>query len=231
MSTRIRQIALDRLVAHPDNPSRMSRASFEKLVRNIERTGRYEPLVVRPCPGRRCFFQIINGHHRCEALRRLGHRTAEVIVWTVDDEQTDILLATLNRLNGRDTLDKKVALLRRLNSRIPTRKLARLLPQTLGQIERLTSARPLPQSLRKKAELFATPMVFFVDAGQQQRIEEAISAALGEGASQRPDAQRPSGPRAGKRAAALARIAACFLGVPLTDEHGREPTKASVRIR
>ena len=123
-STKIRHISLDRLVPHPDNPNRMSRATFEKLVRNIERTGRYEPLVVRPCPGRRGFFQIINGHHRCEALRTLGHKTAEAVVWNVDDEQTDILLATLNRLGGRDTLDQKLALLRRLSVGLSLRKLA-----------------------------------------------------------------------------------------------------------
>jgi hypothetical protein len=202
MSTQIRQIPLDRLVPHPDNPNRMSRANFEKLVRNIERVGRYEPLVVRPCPGRRGFFQILNGHHRCEALRRLGHRTAESIVWNVDDEQTDILLATLNRLCGRDTLDRKLDVLRRLRARIPIRKLARLLPQTLGQLERLTAARPLCQATRRNADLFATPLVFFVDDGQQGTIEQAISTAADSCEGQT---------RAARRAAALMRIATQFL--------------------
>jgi hypothetical protein len=202
MRTTIRQIPLDRLVPHPDNPNRMSRTNFEKLVRNIERLHRYEPLVVRPCPGRRGFFEILNGHHRCEALRRLGHPTAESIVWNVDDEQADILLATLNRLCGRDTLERKLNVLRRLCRRIPIRKLARLLPQTLGQIERLTAAQPLSQTTRRKADLFATPMVFFVDDGQQSRIEEAISTA-----ADLCDAQT----RAARRAAALMRIATQFL--------------------
>jgi len=39
---RVSRIAIDKLVAHPDNPNRMSRANFAKLVRNIERTGRYD---------------------------------------------------------------------------------------------------------------------------------------------------------------------------------------------
>ena len=151
MSTKISHIPLDKLVPHPGNPNRMSRANFEKLVRNIERTGRYEPLVVRPCPGQRGFFQIINGHHRCEALRRLGHETAEAVVWNVDDEQTDILLATLNRLQGRDTLDKKLALLRRLSVALEIRQLAQLLPQTRGQLDRLVHAKPLAPSLSGKA--------------------------------------------------------------------------------
>jgi hypothetical protein len=168
MSTRIEQIALEKLVPHPGNPNRMSRSNFNKLIRNIEQTGRYEPLVVRPCPGRRGFFQIINGHHRCEALRRLGRDRAEAVVWDLDEGQTDLLLATLNRLGGRDTLEKKRTLLQRLSTRLPIRTLATLVPQTRRQLERLTSHRPL----------LPVPTVFFVDAAQKQEIEEAILRAV-----------------------------------------------------
>jgi hypothetical protein len=202
MSTKIRHIPLDKLVPHPDNPNRMSRTNFRKLLGHIERTGRYEPLVVRPCPGRAGFLQIINGHHRYAALRELGRKTAEVVVWDVDDEQTDVLLATLNRLNGRDSLDRKLALLRRLHERIPVAKLARLLPQTRGQLERLVSRRPPPQAIRQKADTFALPMVFFVSQAQQHTIEEALSRmGLSSGA----------GTRAGRRAAALTHLARHFL--------------------
>jgi len=201
MSTKIRQIPLDRLVPHSDNPNRMSRTNFGKLVRHLDRTGRYEPLVVRPCPGRPGFFQIINGHHRCDALRQLGHPAAEVVVWDVNDEQTDILLATLNRLNGRDTLDKKLALLRRLHQQMPTRKLARLLPQTCGQIERLIATRPLAPA-RHQADTFAIPIVFFVSATQQRTIEEALSRGM---------CSSDAPTRAGRRAAALMHLAQHFL--------------------
>ena len=202
MSTKIRTIALDKLVPHPDNPNRMSRANFGKLVRHLERTGHYEPLVVRPHPDQPGFFQIINGHHRWAALRKLGHQTAEAVVWNVDDEQTDILLTTLNRLNGRDSLDKKLALLRRLNRRLPARKLARLLPQTCGQIERLLATRPPTPRVHAKSALFAIPLVFFVNESQQRTIEEALSRSpeSGEAAT-----------RAARRAAALAHLARHFL--------------------
>ena len=150
---RVSRIAIDKFVAHPDNPNRMSKANFTKLIRNIEQTGRYEPLIVRPCPQKNCHscasrnpdddriscFQIINGHHRWQALRELGYKTAEAIVWDIDDTDTDILLATLNRLGGSDILEKKLVLLKRLNQRMDTRELAKLLPQTTKQIERLTS--------------------------------------------------------------------------------------------
>ena len=141
MVNQVQSIALDKLVAHTDNPNRMSKAKFAKLIRNIERTGRYEPLVVRSCPRKLECFQIINGHHRWRALRELGYKTAEVVVWDVNDQDTDILLATLNRLGGSDVLDKKLALLKRLNQsafRGQASELAKLLPQTANQIKRLT---------------------------------------------------------------------------------------------
>ncbi len=203
MSTRIRQIPLEKLVPHPGSPNRMSRASFEKLVRNIEQTGRYEPLVVRPCPKRHGFFQIINGRHRCEALRRLGHQTADVIVWTVDDQQTDILLATLNRLQGRDTLEKKLDLLQRLSITTAIPRLTKLLPQTRGQLERLVGARPPARAKSPKADAFAIPVVFCVDPRQEQTIEDALAHAA---------ASLPVGQtRAAQRAAALMCLARDFL--------------------
>jgi hypothetical protein len=202
MNTKIRRIALNKLEAHPDNPNRMSRATLDKLVRNIERTGRYEPVIVRPHPELHGCFQIINGHHRCHALRRLGHDAADAVVWDVDDEQADILLMTLNRLSGRDMLGKKLDLLRRLRLRQSTRDLSKLLPQTRGQLERLIASRPLPPVRSKAADEFAIPMVFFVNAAQQQTIEQALETtpAATEGTT-----------RAARRAAALTDVARLFL--------------------
>jgi len=198
MKMQIRQIALSRLVPHPDHANRMSRAAFRKLMHHIQGTGRYEPLVVRRHPQQRDRFQIIHGHHRFEVLRTLGHEKAHAIVWNVDDEQTDILLSTLNRLTGRDQLDRKLAILRRLRDRRPLRELAKLLPQTRGQLERLTGERPTAARGRSKTYAFATPMVFFVDE-QQQAIIESTLTALAE------QSYEPT--KAARRAAALTRIA------------------------
>jgi len=202
MKSKIRHISLNRLIPHPDNPNRMSRANFGKLMRHIKRTGCYEPLVVRRHPQQRSCFQIINGHHRCTALKKLGQSTAQVVVWDVDDEQADILLATLNRLGGRDILDRKLAILRRLTAKHPTRELAKLLPQTKGQLERLTGQAPLARLRQQKAKAFAVPLVFFVSAAQQKTIEDAVNQAATESSAKT---------RAAKRAAALTDIAARYV--------------------
>jgi len=186
MLNQVQSIALDKLVAHPDNPNRMSKAKFAKLIRNIERTGRYEPLVVRPYPRKPDCFQIINGHHRWQALKKLGYKTAEVLTWDVNDQDTDILLATLNRLGGSDVLDKKLALLKRLNKSAfdgRTAKLAKLLPQTSSQIKRLTelAISDCRKAVENHKSQILNPLVFFLNDKQQAVVAKALLAAMSEG--------------------------------------------------
>ena len=205
MTNSIESIALDKLIAHPNNPNRMSKVNFAKLVRNIERTGRYEPLIVRPCPEKTGYFQIINGHHRCHALAKLGYKTADCIVWDIDDEETDILLATLNRLGGSDELGKKLKLFERLNKRLEAGRLAKLLPQTAKQIERLNNLKMPITPAKINAKCFVNPLVFFVNDSQQERIEKALSLV------EEPKAEMT---KAAKRAAALTHMAGYFLNRP-----------------
>jgi ParB-like chromosome segregation protein Spo0J len=218
----IQSIALDKLVAHPDNPNRMSKGKFAKLLRNIELTGRYEPLVVRPCPNKSCSsctkrnpnddkgtcFQIINGHHRWQALKELGYKNAEVIVWEVNDKDTDIMLATLNRLGGSDVLDKKMALLKRLNQsafRGHTAELAKLLPQTPNQIKRLTrlTISDCRRAVQNRKSQILNPLVFFLNDEQQAIVRKALSAAMSK--------VKINKTKAAKNAAALAYIAQNFI--------------------
>lgn len=202
IKNKVSSIPIKKLVTHPDKPNRMSKKNFAKLVRNIERTGRYEPLIVRPCPGREGFFQLINGHHRCCALAELGHETADALVWDIGDHDTDILLATINRLGGRDILDKKLALLCRLNKRAQDCDLAKLLPLSRPQIQKLTKISSDGLSRVKPAKPdFAMPLVFFVSRRQHKIIEDAMLLA-GESGSAKTKAQ--------KNAAALAHVAEQF---------------------
>jgi len=197
-----KSVPLDKLIPHPDNPNRMSKANFARLLRNIKQTGRYEPLVIRPYPDRPGLFQIINGHHRWQVLKELGYKTADVTVWDVDDHEADILLATLNRLGGRDNIEKKLALLDRLNKKLAARELAKILPQTAKQIERLTSLKLPAAPATPVANHFANPLVFFVNDTQQQIIEQALSLAK---------LYQNEKTKAAKRAAALTAIARRFL--------------------
>jgi len=126
-------------------------------------------------------------------------------VWEVDDEQADIYLSTLNRLGGKDEIGKKVALLKRLNKKLEVSELGKLLPGTAKQIELLSKLdRPKPSlgEAKIRRKFFAKAMVFFLDNGQRQIVENALSAA---------EEVREGRTRAAANAAALTTIARDFL--------------------
>jgi ParB-like chromosome segregation protein Spo0J len=168
-------IPLDALEPHPENSNRMPLPLLEKLKGHIRRTGLYEPLVVRPLnnDGR---FQILNGHHRVRALRELGHTHARCDVWEVDDAEARLLLATLNRLEGRDDPSARARLVARLAEGRSAEDLARLLPEPPDAVERLLRlAQPPPAPLAPDAlEPIARPMTFFLTEEQHALVSEAL---------------------------------------------------------
>ena len=213
MKNTIQPIPLNKLLAHPDNPNRMSKANFAKLVRNIRRTGRYEPLVVRPHPQQNGFFQVINGHHRLKALEKLGYSYADAVVWDIDDAETNILLATLNRLGGTDLPEKKTQLFNKLTSQFNLADLAKLLPATAKQIQRLAEFTIPSAPAKPPAEPLASPLVVFLTAEQKKTVERAL--ALAQSAS-----SRCTGPAA--KSTALVTIAQHFIKCPhAPDKHPR----------
>jgi len=168
-------IPLDALEPHPENSNRMPLPLLEKLKGHIRRTGLYEPLVVRPLnnDGR---FQILNGHHRVRALRELGHTHARCDVWEVDDAEARLLLATLNRLEGRDDPSARARLVARLAEGRSAEDLARLLPEPPDAVERLLRlAQPPPAPLAPDTlEPLARPMTFFLTEEQHALVSEAL---------------------------------------------------------
>ncbi|MBM4017198.1 MAG: hypothetical protein FJ288_02550 [Planctomycetes bacterium] len=221
-------IPLDRLRPHPENSNRMPPALLEKLKRHIQRTGLYEPLVVRPLPqgaadgrapgvapaapysapdertgggartGAPPRYQILNGHHRAEVLRQLGHTHARCDVWQVGDDDARLLLATLNRLEGRDDPAARGRLLARLAGGRSAEDLARLLPDPPDAIARLRQlAEPPPAPLAPApAAPEHRPMTFFLTEEQYALVSEALAEA---GAAPIDDAPAAAVPGAAKR--------------------------------
>jgi len=173
---RIDRIELERLCEHPDNANRMDAATFAKLCAHIERAGRYEPIVVRPAPGRDGFYQILNGHHRAKALGRLGFLHADCVVWDVDDAQATLLLATLNRLGGKDIPALRAKLLGSLAQSFGTESLQNLLAESSAAIAKTLSSLAGRDETKKPAPLLE-PMTFFLTAEQKQIVLDAINEA------------------------------------------------------
>ena len=212
---RLIQVPLTDLHPHPANANIMSEERLEKLARNIAREGRYPPLVVRPHPEVAGAYQLLDGHQRLEALRRLGHEGAICFPWPCDDATALVLLATLNRLEGEDVPGRRAELLAELSELLPVEELATLLPED-GRAIRETlelldlDADSLLAQLTAAAEQQgqgAPRLISFVVLAEDEAvIEEAVRVAMAD----------LSGPN--RRGRALARICRRFLEV----RNGRE---------
>ena len=154
-----------------------------KLKAHISRTGRYPMIIVRPHPEDQGSFEIIDGHHRVEVLRELGHTDARCDVWNVDDRETKLLLATLNRLEGQDLPIRRAQLVHELLGGMNLGDLAGLLPETDKQLEELESLLQFPadevadllnQQAEEQEKVLPRVMTFVVTPDQEQLIAQAV---------------------------------------------------------
>ena len=139
-------LPLDQLHPHPLNSNRMPADLYRKLLAHLRDADRYPPLIVRPLPTGG--HQLLDGHHRAQALRELGRSHARCEVWDVSDADALLLLATLNRLQGRDDPDRRANLMAELAAvpGLDPRWLQRL-PEdrrALDQLARLRTPPPAP---------------------------------------------------------------------------------------
>ena len=181
-----RLIPLDGLRRHPLNTNVLPEDLMAKLKAHISRTGRYPMIIVRPHPEDPGNFEIIDGHHRVEVLRELGHTEARCDVWNVDDREARLLLATLNRLEGQDVPIKRAQLVHELLGGMSLGDLGGLLPETDKQIEELETLLQFPAEeiadlLAEQAEeaekVLPRVMTFIVSPEQEELIEQAVELA------------------------------------------------------
>jgi ParB-like chromosome segregation protein Spo0J len=194
------RIPLAKLLPHPENPNRMAKANFEKLKRHIKQSHNYEPLIVRKHPEIENHFQIINGHHRAEALKQIGETFADCVQWDIDDDAARLLLATLNRLGGKDELASKASLYKSLSEKFSVKELTKLLPDTKQAIERLKDiTKSLPQ-FADNAKAFLNTLIFFLNDEQIKTVETALEKTI-----------PVDGTKAEKLAAAITKISENYL--------------------
>jgi ParB-like chromosome segregation protein Spo0J len=158
----------------------------EKLRAHIHRTGRYPHVIVRPHPDEASQYQVLDGHHRVEILRELGHTEARCDVWQVDDREAKLLLATLNRLEGGDSPIRRAQLIHELLGEMSVDDLAGLLPETDKQIEELHAllefpadeiANLLAEQADEEERVLPRVMTFVVTPEQEETIDRAVEMA------------------------------------------------------
>lgn len=180
-----RTVALSKLHAHPQNSNVMPGALLKKLKQHIARSGHYPPIIVRPHPDEvlrtKGGYEILDGHHRVEALRSLKHTVARCDVWPVSNDEALLLLATLNRLEGRDDPAKRADLIATLIDRSPQwhRDAIALLPERAEALNDLMQLREAPPSPRRPVPMAEMPTsVHFFLLPEQRKQLEAVLASI-----------------------------------------------------
>lgn len=183
---RLLRIPLSKLHPHPANPNVMTDERFAALTRNIEREGRYPPIIVREHPNLAGEFQLLDGFWRTKALATLGHTDALCYLWPCSNQTALLILATVNRLHGEDVPAKRADLLAELAALLPIDALATLLPEDSSAIRDLLAFRDLDSEalLRQltaaaadRSDVSPRACSFALLPADEAVVEEAVSLA------------------------------------------------------
>ena len=170
-------IDIDALKGHPLNSNEMSQEYFGKLMGHIKRTGMYPPIIVRRAEveGE---YQVLDGHHRLKAIRKLGLTKAKCVIWSVSEKEGLILLSTLNRLSGNENVVKRSELLKQVKLRLgcDTWRLSELLPENFERAEKLLSLGEDRLKTREPRERVEIPVAvhFFLKKEDKKKLEDRL---------------------------------------------------------
>lgn len=204
-------IPISDLLPHPLNSNVMPEDLREKLAAHIKQSGRYPMVIVRPHPDEPGRYQILDGHHRVQVLKDLGHTEVRCDVWDVTDREAKVLLATLNRLQGADQPIRRAQLIHELLGEMSLEDLAGLLPETDKQLEELHAllefpaeeiAAMLAEDAETQEKTLPQVLTYVVTPAQAEQIERAVELAS------------DGTPGRDRKAKGLANLAAKFLAEP-----------------
>lgn len=177
-SPRIVRLRITDLIPHPLNPNRMPEAYQAKLKTHIAATGNYPPLIVRLHPDQPKKYQIVDGQNRWAALKALQTKMAICQLWDVDDTETQILLATLNRLEGKDDVYLRGTLLTQLSQQFEISQLAEQLPLDAAAIKKFIEATenpPTPTSAQDPEGMIHAITFFITKAERTQLVADLLT--------------------------------------------------------
>ena len=188
----MRELPLSEII--PGRNYRSEVGEIQELVESIREHGLLQPIRVRPTPG--SLYQIIAGHRRFEAHRRLGAKTIQAVIAPESDEQTAVqnLVENLQREDLRPievaqgvrelvsaydmTIEQMSRALSKSASQVRTWiRLARL-PDSV--LEKLQSGESGTQQVRGVAPRLAAPFVSDLPSPEERAIDPSARAKFDE---------------------------------------------------
>lgn len=171
-------IQLTHLAPDPRSANVMSNERLTKLKANINHLGQCPALIVRPHPKKKEHYILIDGHQRLRALQDIGWTEAPCECWDVDEKQSGLLLATLNRLRGEDHPRKRAVLIEELLTQFDKSQLAELVPENQAQIDDLLL-------LLKQEDQAIQDVVNAYQEREKQNLPEVLTFVLSQEDAQR----------------------------------------------
>ena len=171
------ELPIESLVPNPNIPNRISRRYYKRLLLNLNKSGLYETLIVRPHPQIKSKFEMINGNVRLQVLKELGFHSAKCDIWDVDDKQSRVLWVTLNKLRGSDVPEIRMKLLFGLLYDYSPKELAARLPETVKYLEQLQNLQKGFGKVKEEAIVQKPDVVFlqfYLSPGQHNLVMTVI---------------------------------------------------------
>ena len=178
----IQRILIDKILPNTWNPNHIKKDIYNKLKTHIKKAGAVLPVVLRVHPTKRAGYEIIDGYHRCEIYKELGHTEVDAVVISVSDERAKILTINLNYMRGSAKPMEYAKLIHSLNEKYTLDALELMLPESkpklLDKLELLKLPGDMQDELKAKAaeegKDAITTIHFQVTADEKEVIEDAL---------------------------------------------------------
>ncbi len=172
---KLKRVPLKDLAPRSARSSRLSPRARRALIRHIEATGLYPPLIVRPHARRSGKFEILDGRQRADVLGELGFRDARCEVWFVDAHQAELYRATLNHLRAGVNATERAQQIHRLIARLGSERGGELLGLTPAAIrQQLVALEPPEQHSEGPAPLDLDPVIFHLPRAEVKELTEVL---------------------------------------------------------
>ena len=154
IDTRHARVKLAELITNPQNPNKMGAQAYAALVEAIRLRGPLQPLLVlERFVGEHVEYEVVDGHHRRQAMLDLGYTAGDAVVLPHGTPREVVLMLSLgmNRLRGTVSLDAAEHVLRELLSEGADLDEMLTTGFTAEELNELLNPAPLPERSRADA--------------------------------------------------------------------------------
>lgn len=178
-----RDIALNQLIEAPGRKRKLSEDEFSDLVENLRNNPLVAPITVRPVAEDK--YEIVSGHNRAEAFRKLGRSSIPAVIMAAEDVQADLNAFYANLLQpSLPDYEKYLGFCMIKNHRpdFTQEQIADMAGISRQQVSRLMAFASLPfqavSLLEKNPRVLganaAAELAVFVKAGKADQVTRAI---------------------------------------------------------